>query len=190
MPLTPPSFSDGFAPTAANIDSVLTEFEKVNGQLDKSYIDTFSRPGKRAIRRGAHTRSARAAVNKPQKFSVGTTGTEDLLQGAYLYPAGGTVGLDLPPGRYACIINTNVDEQQLEEYRVMYNTITDSSGWSEVGTDDVTVNHPCGSFVVVVTVAEHSHVRFGIRVRDITGLNPDFTITRIAISVTAVRIYS
>lgn len=187
MPITPPSFATNTAALASNIDAGLVEFEKINGELDETYLSGLNVVSKRPIRRGALTRSSRNACNKDFEYTVGTGG-DDLHPLSSFFAVGGVTSLDLPAGRWLCVINT-VCRGNPEKTRVMWRRSDFSLGyWSEVGVTDTTADYTHGVFMQPITLTDDSVVRFGIEVSYPTV--SDFTLNRVAISVTAFRTYT
>ena len=181
--LTPPAFVDTTAATASNLNAAVSELEKVNGDLDETNLKPATLITKRVIRRGAHTRHSVVASTAKQHYKVDaapTTGT-DLVQGQLLFPAGGVVPIDLPPGAWWCVVNfthaSDATELQLK-WR------TNNGVWSDVaGATDL----PVGAFLVQIpTSTTFRTIDFGLSLG--TSTLTELNIVSTAMAVVAFRV--
>ncbi len=180
--LAPPTFSDGVPANASNLNAALDELDLINGDLSPLNLKVGFEAPKRVIRRGAQTRTEKSSSTAVQFFTVtaAPVGTTDIIVGTRVFPAGGSVNLDLPPGKWSCVVNYNL-EYTGEEVELLsrinngpFTAVTEST------------NLTSGTFLVlIVDSSQWRSVDFSLRIRTLTASN--FRVDRAAISVTAFR---
>lgn len=188
MPLlTPPTFVDGVAATAANLNLALDELELINGGLSTLNHKSGEVFTKRIIRQGALTRHASVAASAGQHFVVTDSPSDrtDVTTGTHIYPAGGIVEFELPPGKWQVKINYDIRDNTEDVTSLTTNLVyrNNNASWQVIAnTDDFYTG------VFMHEIADNAlwrHTTYAIRVS--TPAADEFEISAAKISIVAYR---